>query len=1126
MHLASLIGRSLAYHWRAHTAVALGVLAGTAALTGALLVGDALRGSLRAAALDRLGHVDFTLTAPRYFRSALADDLSRSPRRSVCPAILARAAAQHSGTHVRAARVQVLGVDARFWQLGGAPAPAGSHAGRVVYLNAPLANDLRAKPGDDVLLRLAKPAAVSTETLLGRRDDTTTTLRLTVAGVLPAEGFGAFNLYPNQAAPRNAFVPLPTLQRALGQDGRANELLVAAPGDAAAHLAADLRQHWQLGDLGLRLRAAEACGYVALESDTFVLAPAVEEAARAAAHDLGLSRSGTLAYLANAIEIEGRPGAVIPYSTVAAVESAEALLHLLPEPGPPLATGELLLNQWAADELHAVPGETVRLSYYVVAPGGELRTETARFRLRGVVPLAGPAADPGFTPTYPGVTDAASVADWKPPFPIDLKLIRDRDEAYWQQHGTTPKAFVSLTDGQRLWATHADRLGRLTALRLSPPSGVSAAELGARFEPVLLARLDPAEVGFVFDPVRQRALDASAGTTDFGALFLGFSEFLIVAAALLITLLFRLGVERRAREIGLFLAVGFTPRRVAGLLLAEGGLVAGVGTLGGLAAARGYAWLMLAGLRTWWAGAVNAPFLQLHDTPGSYIIGAAVSFAVALLSIVVALRGLTRLPARGLLAGVFQAGRRSPRPARRTRLIIGLLLAVAVGSTAVVVAFTTNALSRSVAFFVGGTALLVASLLAVAAWLRGEPRGIVRRGGLFAALRLGVRNARRHVGRSVLTVGLLAGATFVIVALQAMRLTVPADVTARGAGTGGFALLAEAAAPLPYDLNTPAGRDALRLSPGASVQLADVTVQPFRVRDGDDASCLNLYRPGQPRLLGAPDSMTARGGFTFAATLANTEAERANPWRLLQRRTADGTVPVIADEAAALWQLHLSLGDTLVVPDERGQPARLRIVALLRGSILQGELIMAERPFLRLFPSVAGPAFFLIDAPRAKAAEVETLLERELAGFGVAVSPTRQRLAELLVVQNTYLSTFQLLGGLGLLLGTLGLAAVLLRNVNERRSELALLRAVGFSHAALAALVVAENALLMLLGVGTGLLAALVVLMPHVAGRGAAVPWGSVLAMLVGVLLAGLLAGAVATWVALRARLLPALRAE
>src|SRR5262249_35373665 len=148
-----------------------------------------------------------------------------------------------------------------------------------------------------------------------------------------------------------------------------------------------------------------------------------------------------------------------------------------------------------------------------------------------------------------------------------------------------------------------------------------------------------------------------------------------------------------------------------------------------------------------------------------------------------------------------------------------------------------------------------------------------------------------------------------------------------------------------------------------------------------------------------------------------------------------------------------------------------------------------------------------------------------LSTFAPEISTTRERVASYLAVENTYLTTFQLLGGLGLLLGALGLAVVLLRGVWERRGELALLRALGYRNRALGGLVMAENGLLLLLGLLAGVGAAVLSVLPHLAA-GNSVPWLRLLALLALVLVAGFAAGLWAVRQTLRAPLLPALRKE
>ena len=197
---------------------------------------------------------------------------------------------------------------------------------------------------------------------------------------------------------------------------------------------------------------------------------------------------------------------------------------------------------------------------------------------------------------------------------------------------------------------------------------------------------------------------------------------------------------------------------------------------------------------------------------------------------------------------------------------------------------------------------------------------------------------------------------------------------------------------------------------------------------------------------------------------------------------------------------------------------------MIDGSVFQGVLMMGERPFRKLFPSRVGYRYFLIEVPPSDAAAVAEMLETKIAGFDA--EPVAARLADFLAVQNTYLSTFQTLGGLGLLLGTFGLATVMLRNVLERRAELALFRAVGFRTASLAWLVLCENTLLLGWGLGVGAASALLAMTPHLLSTGADVPWLSTGATLAGVFAAGMVAAWFAVREAVRTPVVSTLRSE
>ncbi|MDD5261318.1 MAG: ABC transporter permease [Methylacidiphilales bacterium] len=1038
MTLCTLIRRSLRFYWRTHLGVLAGVTITCAILTGALVVGDSVRFTLDQLVPARLGHVTQALTLPEhFFRVQLADDLASEIKSSVAPVLLVRGSATLPDGRARANDVQVLGVDERFWQLGGTP-------NQDVAVNARLAEQLGVHIGDTIVVRVEQPALVSRDAPLSGRSDVSVALRIRVGAIAGDNGFGRFSLQASQVPPYTVFVPLATLQEQLKHAGQANTLLTDSPVDANAAL----HKVWTLADAGLEVRDNP----LELRTDRVFLDPAATRAIPA-------NGAGVLTYFVNEISLGGK---TTPYSFITAV-------------GAGRKDNEITINSWLADDLGAKIGDVLTLRYYVIGERRELAEQTAKFRVCAITPLV---KDNSWMPEFPGLSDANNCRDWEPGIPIDTKRIRPKDEAYWKSYRGTPKAFVTLAAGQKLWA---NRFGNLTAFRF--PAGTNIAG-------ELRTKLDPAALGLFFTPVRQQALAASRDSMDFGQLFIGFSLFLIVAALLLTAMLFVFNLEQRTVEIGLLRAIGFAPGRVRMLVLGEGFAIAVIGTVLGVIGGIVYTKLTLYGLATVWRGAVGAAQFHYHAGPATLFTGAGTSLVAAFLAMVLVQRRQMRRSPVELLAG---GGVLSSTRSRRWGLWLGGVAGIG--------ALALLPLRNAEAFFGAGACLLMAGIGFSQWWLMRLAKQTPGRD--IGLQQLGRRNATRRRGRSLTTISVLAAGVFLLVAVNAFH----EDARPDAPGTGGFALYAQSALPVYDDLNSAAGRELFRLSEQV---LKDVKIVALRVRDGDEASCLNLNRAQQPRLLG----------------VATPEFERRNAfggqWSLLNKHMDDGAVPVIGDEQTVTWALGRELGDSVPAVDEHGRNFMTRIVAVLPGSILQGGLVMAEKNFVEKFPSTSGFRIFLIDAPRDRAGAAAEELSRGLQNRGLEVEPAWRRLAEFQAVENTYLGIFQALGGLGLLLGSAGLGIVVLRNVLERCGELALLQAVGFERRALRWLVLSEHWLLIAIGLFIGICAAVMAVLPE----GATLPFGLLAVTLIGLVLGGFGWCLLATWVALRGSLLPALRNE
>lgn len=1061
MNLPRLVWRSLSYYWRAHLGTLLGAILAAAILTGALAVGDSVRYSLRQKALARIGKVTLALTSPgRFFRASLADGLASDLKAPIAPIVLLPAAATDSNGELRAGGVQALGVDERFFAL----APKASNIelpADSVVLSPALAGQLKARVGDEVVLRVDKPSLLSRDAPLSTIEDATVALRLKVAKIATENEFAEFGLSANQLPALNAILPIAALQKAVGMEERANALLVGGNPDSAAATSA-LWARWTPDDSGLELR--EGPRLLELRTKRVFLDPPVGEAALSAQPN----SQGVLTYFVNGLKLGSKE---TPYSAVTAIDSPIT---------QGLTENEVAVNTWLAEDLGAKVGDELTVRYWIVGQQRRLEEKTTTLRIKRIVPLTGEAADPTLMPDIPGLSDKKNCRDWEPGVPVDLNKIRDKDQAYWDRYRGAPKAFLRLAAGQKLWN---NRFGNLTAVRY-PAAGGEKDE--KRITACVMQALSPASQGVFFVPLRERALAASSSATDFGVLFIGFSLFLLVSALLLAALLFSFSVERRRNELNTLRALGYTPGTVRRLVLSEGGVLALIGSLIGTGLATLYTQAVINALSSIWSGAVAGAALQFHAEPMTLLGGAIASFVTALIALWLATR-----PARKPQPTLITQG---TTPGVKGLIWPGILTLLALGCTAF--GATLSGQDAAGAAFGAGACLLIAGLLFVKGWLHGR----VLHGALAQ------RNAARRPGRSLAAISLLACGTFLVVAVGANQHDPRHDALEKSSGTGGFGLYAEASLPIFEDLNTPGGREKYNLD---DTELKDTKIIALKLREGDEASCLNLNKVQTPRLLGVEPGALA-GRFSV-------------DWAALEKTGADGAIPVIGDMNTVMWSLSKKPGDVLDYTDDRGITHKLKIAGMAPNATFQGSLIMSEAHFVKLFPERSGYRVFFIETPEKSADTVRRELTRALEDSGLSVIPSGDRLAAFQMVENTYLSVFAALGGLGLLLGSAGLGVIVLRNVEERRSELALLRAVGYEAGHIQRLLLSEHVLLLIAGLGIGTLSGILAILPSLKH---APPVGLLLLTLVAVLLSGLLWVVLAARAALRGPLLSALRSE
>jgi putative ABC transport system permease protein len=1111
-----LILNTLLHYRGLNLAVLAGVALTSAILSGALVVGDSVKESLRRNGEARISGAGPALVGgERFFTEALAASvLKEAPAAAstVVPLLQLEGTVTIQGGGRRLNGVQIVGVTADFWKLseaGSAPAAIAQKGADWFAVNEAAARRLEVGAGDRVIVRMEKPGALSRDAPLSGESEQTVPLSGTIDAVVDAAHFGRYSLKAEQVPAATVFVPLEKLQLAVEKEGRVNVLLASRDTGADAFAKA-VDTTWTLSDAELHLaKVGPGESLWQLSTARIFLDPGIVAKAREITGEQ--ATDGVLTYLVNAVR---RGESMTPYSMVAA--SGHAANDLVPAD---LGPSEIVVTDWMAEDLGLANGDAVRLEYYVVDAGRKLREESSEFTVRGIVPMEHPQVDQSWTPEFPGVLEVDSMDDWEPGIPIDNDRIRKKDDDYWQEYRATPKAFIALETGRKLWG---NRFGDTTSARF-PVGAVTE----AAFEAGMKQRLSLADLGWMVRDLPGEAASAVADSFDFGQLFAYMSFFLIVAALILAGLVFVFGIEQRSSQIGLLMALGFPGGRVRRQFMAEAAILSVIGAALGLLGGWIYTKLALLGMSGAWQAAASGIEFVYHIRPVSLALAFGITVLMALTVVWFASRIVTRVQPGHLIAGGDAISRddgKGPGPVHRSwSLWIGVISLLS-GLGCLAAPKVPGTMAEQGLFFGAGFLITIAGVCACALGLR----RLERPGRSVRSLAaLGRQYSLRRKGRSLAVIGLMAAGVFMVTAINSFRLEGERGSERRGSGTGGFAYVGEATLPVYEDLNSDQGREKYGIGKGEKD--ADWWLVQFRVSDGDDASCLNLNRAQRPRLMGVdPARLAESNAFTHMKSLGEPPHQG---WNGLTNPLdpIDGmpVYPGIIDMNTATYALKRGLGDVIVYESAGGGAFGVRLVGLLETSILQGTIVISEAAYIEQFPDAGGYRFFLLDsAESATADRVAERLTRMLGDRGLEMMPAWRRLNEFNAVQNTYLSIFSTLGGLGLLLGTVGLAVVVGRNVLERRGQLGLMQAVGFTRRSLARMVLDEHWFLHVLGVALGIVAAIIAVLPKILSRASDLPLGLLIGINGAILIGGLLFCAVAARLVLRGSLIDALRSE
>ena len=413
-----IISSSRKYYRRYYRLVVIAVIIMMAVLTGSLLLGDSVRGTLSDRVDERLGTAETILTSGTGF---MDEKIMQSPLLANAHGyLLTQGFLSVDGKLIL---VYIWGTDTDTITMGEA------------LINEPLSNILISPSGavgaTQIALHLPAHSLVPSGSLFVSKSYSTQ-MRVSIKGVKGVKDGGNILLKNEQTRPLNVFVNRKQLGTAMQLEGKINIIL-----------SDDLITERQIESIC----EPEFMGFHFTDSTLTYDGVFIPDEIVHACNPY----TTYLAYLVNEIICNTD---TVPYSFVTAVSRWK---------GAPLSGREIILSDYAVNRLHVGVGDSVRMAYFIAHDLKNLETKEQRFCVRAIEPLPAFIGDSLLTADFPGLTNVERCSDWDSDLPIKMDHIHKRDEDFWYKYRQTPKAIVAYDAVRADWS---NSFGTATALRI------------------------------------------------------------------------------------------------------------------------------------------------------------------------------------------------------------------------------------------------------------------------------------------------------------------------------------------------------------------------------------------------------------------------------------------------------------------------------------------------------------------------------------------------------------------------------------------------------------------------------------------------------------------------------------